>query len=499
MESYLTLGEAYKGQHKLDTALNYFKRAERINNTLPFSNLSLNIFDGFGVVYTDQGKYNDAKAYLKKGIALSNIPKYQGLNITLTNDLASVYAKQGFKDTSIRLQKLALIKSRQINNYLRELQTLTSLAETYGKDNPGQALVYFKQALDLVKAKDAKKNQVDILGRMADMYRLLHKDDLAYATKQQQYAIADEYFFQKMAKQISSLQASYELSKSMADVQALKYENGQDALRQKVYIVVITGAVLLLLLMVMFYLRTKKLNQLLNSTNVELKESNEVKDKLFSVLAHDLRSPFSSIISLLSLINDDILDAKERKELIDMVVLSSNASLEILNNLLKWGEMQIKGIRINQANILPYPIIERNIALLSASAELKGIRINNKVGKAFKILADADHFEFVTRNLLANAIKFTKTGGLVSFGSEIDKEKGEVKFTVKDTGIGIAPNRLQSIFTMSSVSTTGTNDEKGTSIGLVLCKEFVEANQGRIWAESTIGEGSEFIFVLKLA
>lgn len=499
MESYLTLGEAYLGQNKLDTALNYLKLAENINNTIPFSNLTLNIYDEFGVIYGKQGKYALSKAYLEKGIALSNKPQYQGLNITLTNNLAAVYAKQGFKDTSIRLQKSALVKSIQINNYLRELQTLTGLAETYGKDDPEQALVYFKQALDLVKTKDAKRNQVDILGRMADMYHILHKDDLAYATKQQQYAIADEYFYQKMAKQISSLKDSTALGKSEANVQALKYENGRQELRQKVYIVITAGSVLLLLLMVLFYMRTQKLNLLLNSANIELKESNEVKDKLFSVLAHDLRSPFSAIINLLSLINDDILDAKERKDLINMAVVSSNASLGILNNLLKWGEMQIKGVRINQVDLWPHQIIERNIAVLSASAELKNIRIDNLVAKNFKVMADADHFEFVTRNLLSNAIKFTDKGGIVSISSEIDKAKAEVKFIVKDTGVGIKKERLQGIFNLGNVSTTGTNDEKGTSLGLVLCKEFVEANNGRIWAESVPGTGSEFMFVLKLA
>ena len=104
--------------------------------------------------------------------------------------------------------------------------------------------------------------------------------------------------------------------------------------------------------------------------------------------------------------------------------------------------MQIKGIRINQVDVWPHQIIERNIALLSATAELKAIRVDNLVNKNFKVITDADHFEFVTRNLLSNAIKFTDKGGVVSISSEIDKAKAEVKFIVKDTGVGIKKERL---------------------------------------------------------
>jgi signal transduction histidine kinase len=209
--------------------------------------------------------------------------------------------------------------------------------------------------------------------------------------------------------------------------------------------------------MAMFYTRTKKLNALLNNANTELIESNTVKDKLFSVLAHDLRSPFASIISLLSLIKDDILDAEERKEIINMAVLSSNASLDILNNLLKWGEMQIKGIRLKPVLLAPHAIVERNIALLSASAELKGISIVNKIAKSCKVMSDADHLEFVIRNLLSNGIKFTSAGGSVTISSQIDADKDEVIFSIQDTGVGIEPGRLQSIFSLGNVSTIGTN------------------------------------------
>lgn len=499
MEAYLTISEVYILQNKIDTALGILNKAQQINQTLPTSNLSLNIYIDFGNIYRETGEYDKAKAYLEKGLSLSNKPEYQGLNITLINTMAALYAKQGFKDKSIELQKTALAKAQAIHNFLREYQTMMSIAQTYGNDNPTQALIYFKQALDRVKEKGAQKQAIEILGRMADLYHLQGKDKQAYEAKQQQYAIADSYLFQRMAKQIVNLQAGYDLSKSKANVQQLTFINARQSLESKVFLGFAIGFILLLGIMGLFYYRTSKLNGLLNKANAELQESNTVKDKLFSVIAHDLRAPFSTIIGLLQVINDDDIPADDRKELIDLVSVTSTASLDILNNLLKWGEMQIKGIRLNPVNLNPHNIIERNIAVLSGAAEIKSIQLHNKVPGDTTVIADSDHFEFVLRNLLSNAVKFTSQGGNVTVLSTTDTARNEVQFIVKDNGVGISPDRFNQIFDLSSVSTDGTNDEKGTSLGLVLCKEFIEANHGRIWVESQPGEGSRFIFSLKKA
>ncbi|WP_448700361.1 tetratricopeptide repeat protein [Mucilaginibacter sp. AW1-3] len=499
MEANVTLAEGYMGQHKYDVALRYLVKAEKISATIPFSNISLNLYNDYGILYRDTGDFDKAKAYFNKGISLSNKPQYQGLFISLTNNLASVYAMQGFRQKSIQLQKTALAKAREIKNYLREELTLTGLAETYGKDDPAEALFYFKQALDLVKQKGAQKQVIEILDRIADMYQLQGKYKEAYLAKQEEHAIAEKYFYQGMAKQIVSLQNKYDLDKSVAKVKELEYINGKESLEHKVILTIMGGVVILLIFFALFYFRTSKLNWLLNKTNTELQESNTVKDKLFSVLAHDLRSPLATIINLLYVISDDDLPAEERKELINMVTVTSSASLDTLNNLLKWGEMQIKGIRLAAANLQAREIVTQDIDLLNASAQLKGITVKNDIDEQIQVYADRDHFEFVVRNLLSNAIKFTGEGGLISISAVPHEARNEVQFTVKDNGVGIDADRIVSIFNIGNISTDGTRDEKGTSIGLVLCKEFIEANQGKIWVKSKLGEGSEFEFTLRAA
>jgi signal transduction histidine kinase len=267
-----------------------------------------------------------------------------------------------------------------------------------------------------------------------------------------------------------------------------------------VFIYITTGVVVFMAIGGLFYNRTRRLNALLNEANASLQETNNVKDKLFSVLAHDLRSPFVTIISLLSLINDDDdMPAADRKELIDMVSVTSTASLDILTNLLKWGEMQIKGIRLNTIDLNPTELIERNIAMLSATAGIKGIRLINLVDPDILVMSDRDHFEFILRNLLSNAIKFTNEGGEVIVTSQINHSENEARFIVADNGVGIEPEKAAQIFEISNISSNGTKEEKGTSLGLLLCKEFIEANKGKIWVESEVGVGSKFIFSLKLS
>lgn len=496
MEAYLTVAEGYMGQKQYDTALKYLKIAERLNSQLPFTSLSLNICSNFGVIYREKGNFKQAVSYLKKGLELSNTPQLQGLHITLLNNLASVYSKAGLKKEAIQLQKEALLKAREIRNYIRELQTLSGLASIYGKNQPQTAIFYLQQARTLAEEKKAYKPEIDILQDLGDLYKYLKNYKAALEMKEKEHALADSIFYHDMSARIANLQVDYELNKSKARVQELKFLNSKQTLERKVILYITGGIVILLLIVVYSYFRTRKLNLLLHRTNEDLKESNSIKDKLFSVLGHDLRSPLSSVINTLFLLEDETLTQTERKELIDGLAKSCNASLETLTRLLKWGEMQIKGIKINQQQFNPIPITEQNIALLSEASAKKSIIIENLLEEPASVFADPDHFDFIMRNLLSNAVKFTPPAGAIRISASHSANDRMVIFTVKDSGVGIESSRLKSIFTVRNVSTRGTGNEEGTSLGLLMCREFIEANDGTISVKSERGKGSEFTFSL---
>lgn len=496
LESYINLGELYNHQGAADRAFNYFSKAEVISRTLPFSNLTLNLYADLGVAYREKGDFPMAVSFYEMGIAKSNFPEMMGLNISMINGLAQVYAKSGAIEKAIVLQKGALSKSKKIKNTIREFISLTALAESYNHINTDSSLKYLELALKLAQSKKANKQVLEVLGRIARLYEGENNFKDAYLAKSKQYGIADSFYFKDISLKMANLQTHYELNKSQVKVQELKFINSKQSLEQKIMLWIIAGSVVLLVIFSVNFFKIRKLNRLLNKSNSDLTESNTVKDKLFSVLAHDLRAPLASVINLIEMIDRGWLTEDEQAVMMSKLATHCNASMESLNLLLRWGQMQLKGIMINQVEIDPSKIIDRNVSLLFESAEQKSIFIEKIIADDLCAVCDADHLDFLFRNILSNAIKFTPDGGHILISAQSYKEK-EVLFTVKDNGVGIDPERLKSIFNISNVSTNGTNNEKGTSLGLVISKEFITANDGKIWAESSLGQGSEFFFTVK--
>jgi len=498
MESYITLGEVYANQNRCAKALAYYNKAEIISYQLPFSSLKLNLYSNFGAAYRGLGHYAEAKAYYEKGIAQSNFSEMMGLNISMTIGLAQVYADAGDVQKAITLQKGALVKSRQISNFIREYISLSALAESYKNTDKAISLNYLQDALTLVRSKNANKQVLDVLDRIAILQAGTSNFKAAYLAKSMQYSIADSFYFKDISARIANLQAEYELNKSQGKVQELKFINSKQGLEKRIMLWIIVGGSALLLILAAYYFKIKNLNLLLNNSNTAFKDSNKVKDKLFSILAHDLRSPLASVINLLEMINKGWLDEEEKVLMLSKLAVHCNASMETLNLLLQWGQMQLKGILINQVSIDPVNVLHRNITLLRESAMQKSILITQDIAEQVKVFCDEDHLDFMIRNLLSNAIKFTRQGGNIII-SVRKHTNDQLIFSVKDDGIGIAADRLDTVFNINNVSTNGTNNEKGTSLGLVICKEFIVANDGEMWVESIDGLGSNFLFTLKAA
>lgn len=496
MESYITLGEVYALRHDYLRAISYYKRAEAIGNTLPFSSLKLNTCLNFGTAYRETGDLSRAIYYFEKGIGQSDYPEMMGLNISLTIGLAQVYAKSGATAKAIALQKGALLKSRKISNSIREFQSLIALAESYGTSNRAMALNYLQQALAVGQTKKANKQILEALSHIAALYEKSGDYKAAYQAKIRQYSIADSFYFKDISLKISNLQAQYELTKSQAKVAQLKFVNNQQLLEQKIMFGIISGGTALMLILGIYFFKIRNLNRLMNKANTDLIQSNNVKDKLFSILGHDLKAPLASILNLLVLINRGWLSDEEKSLMLSKLELQCNATLETLNLILRWGQMQLKGIMINQGDVSPEKKIKRNVLLLKEMAAQKSISIEQDIEPDLRVFCDADHLDFLVRNILSNAIKFTMVGGTIHIAVRA-YQNNQVICQFKDSGIGIEPSRLESIFSVNNVSTMGTNNEKGTSLGLVICKEFINANEGNIWVESVIGEGSEFFFTLK--
>lgn len=230
----------------------------------------------------------------------------------------------------------------------------------------------------------------------------------------------------------------------------------------------------------------------------ELRELNNTKDKFFSIIAHDLKNPFNTLIGFSDILIHDYkeIDDEEKIFFISQMEQVSRSSHELLENLLNWAGSQTGSLKFNPEKLNAHMTIEEVIMLVKANADRKKIMIINSTNPDTAVHADENMITTILRNLLANAIKFTPEGGTVEIISSINND-GMLTVSVKDSGVGITDEVKQSLFKMGKqVSTFGTENEKGTGLGLILCKEFTEKHGGKIWVDSEQGKGSTFSFTL---
>jgi signal transduction histidine kinase len=241
----------------------------------------------------------------------------------------------------------------------------------------------------------------------------------------------------------------------------------------------------------------KRAESALQESETKLREANAAKDKFFSLIAHDLRNPFNAVIGFSNLLRENIneFDINEISEYIGYINDSAINAYTLLGNLLDWARSQTNSIQFNPEAVNICEIIKSTLIILSGEATKKNIIINSSVSAECTVMADSNMVSAVLRNLISNAIKFTRPGGVIHLSSRMAGDKNE--FTIADNGVGIQPQDIEKLFRIDAkVYTKGTSNESGTGLGLILCKEFVEKNSGTIRVESEHGKGSRFIFTL---
>ncbi|RYE36009.1 MAG: HAMP domain-containing histidine kinase [Sphingobacteriaceae bacterium] len=235
---------------------------------------------------------------------------------------------------------------------------------------------------------------------------------------------------------------------------------------------------------------------LLENKAGQLINANQTKDKLLSIIAHDLRSPMASIQNYLEILNEYKFTDEEKKTM-ELELLSKTKNTDqLLSNLLYWSMNQMNGVKVNLVSLNLKETLEPVLQIIQVAAGDKGIDIDNLLPPTIILQADKDMLQLMVRNIVNNAVKFTLPGGKIRICCKLENQ--ECKIVIADNGVGIAEKHQSSIFSMKTDSTYGTNQEKGTGLGLVLCKEFAELQHGTIGFNSKEGAGTTFFFKLKL-
>jgi signal transduction histidine kinase len=229
----------------------------------------------------------------------------------------------------------------------------------------------------------------------------------------------------------------------------------------------------------------------------ELKILNSTKDKVFSIIAHDLRTPFNSILGLADLLNSNYteLNEEERQDYISNIYMASKSAYELLENLLLWSTNQQNKIEILKENINLKKIVNEAIAVYMPGLEQKNITLDIRIPETITVNADKFAIKTIIGNLFNNAIKFTKSEGYIKIDAHHQDKFTEI--SISDNGVGIPEEDIPKLFRIEdNITTMGTKNEKGTGLGLLICKEFIENHKGEIWVESKLGVGSTFYFTI---
>lgn len=507
---YNNIGLIYKRLKDYKKAIQYYKKSAKIstennlNSTLYLSNTNI------ANIYSIQNKFQEALSYYKKSLdVLKAKPNKYRLAQTYHN-IGACFLEMKQYAMAIDYQKQSLQLKEEIGNKNLIITSLNGLSQAnYMMSNLEDALSYSKRAYQLGKEVGNIDSQKNSASSIFHILTHQHQADSALRYWEIYDQLKDSLINKESLKQVTEIQAKYEAEKKEAEIALLKKENNNKAMQRNGLVVILILIAGYAGFIVYSYYSNKKLTrllslqksriewskELLDCRNKELKVSNQTKNKLFQIISHDLRSPLASVSGISHLIQ--ILLKQGRYHELDETSQDLNECvtrvLNLTDNLLSWS--------LNQSGKLPFtPVVIPVNNLLSgilkiykAGAQQKNILLELSISQNLFVYADRPMLETVVRNLLNNALKFTPEGGLIVLGAEMKEDHTEI--WIEDNGVGISDEAISHIFELDTTS-SGTRGEKGNGLGLILCKDFIERNHGKIWVESREGHGTTFRFTV---
>ena len=513
-EVWENIANIYGKQRNTEFELKYYDKSLKLAQKLNNQNLVASVLYNSAEAYTNKSNYRQA---LANYFSVLEIVKKTGNQLIIPSTLASigmVYYKQKNYNESLSYFEKSLVLAENLENEGDKTYALQGLALAYFKLNKiEKALEYAKKGLSLAYAIEDTELIRDGHNILYEIYK--HKKDYAKALNSyEKYKIYyDSLYNAETERAMATLGAKNEFDKKEAKIKEQQEEQKQEyetkKQKQQLFTIFALLAFVLAATTAFVVYRSRKKIQLaseeikqkneeISTQSEQLAESNTVKDKLFSVISHDLRSPLGSLQNSLELLEDQTFSPKEFTDVSQNISQSLKGLLFMLENLLQWSYAQIKGDYLRKEKFNITQLLEQNQALFSNTSQLKNIDLHLKNKNNIEVYAEKNQIDLVVRNLINNAIKFTNKKGKIDI--DFTLKSNEVIVSVTDNGIGIAPEKLNTIFNSTVMDVeVGTANEKGTGLGLFLCKEMVERNNGKIWVENNKDAGVTFYFSVPLA
>ncbi len=514
-----SLGIIYTLRKQYDKGIEHFSEAmkyERNNNR--FVGVAIN-YNSIAWAYELKGDFENAVFNYKQAISINEqINNKQGVAIC-NNDLGNLYLSYSQTEKALPLME----KAYKIFNEIQDIRNIAYSSLNLGKLYNTQkkysvSLKMLNKSSEIAERLNLGRLKVSCYEELSLTYENLGYFAYSLEFMRKAYQLKSEINTDESEKLLAEYRTKYEYEKKEEQINLLKDNellHKQTIQKQKIFSIIVISFLLLAMFSAAAFLRSRqklsKTLKLLQSRQEEinvqkeilrkqkhdLEELNASKDKFFSIIAHDLRNPFSALLTLSALVIEDFNDnsPEENRDMIKLINESAEGGYRLLENLLAWAKSQSGGLKVHPEHFT----IKDLLAEVTESMELrfanKKIRLVNTVSENSEVYADRNMVMSVLSNLISNAVKFTPQQGTITLRAVSEKKR--IKISVEDNGIGIAPENIGKLFRIDENYTRkGTEKEAGSGLGLILCKEFVEKNMGTIGVESQANKGSVFTFTL---
>ena len=488
IQSYVDLSDAYYHINKPDSAIYYIELAKPLSFKMNNYQLSY-IYNNAAEAYYEKKEYATAEDYANKSFAIAQMQN----NLYVLSDNYLVLAKINFD-----------------------------------KGNINNAKTLINKGLEIAKQSSIRENLIDDYDLMSKVLEKQNKPTEALKFNKLYITVKDSV----LSTINSNISQAYEYEKQdekMAELRTEKLQQNTELKRQSIITTVIFVTLLLVILIsgYIYYSRFKlskanneikrayqevsnhqneiiqqnkeliKYNEQIRKQSEDIERLGNIKDRLFNIISHDLRSPLGTLTGMLSLLKNGTITPDKFQKFVPELINGVNTTTELVDNLLHWSNSQLKGATINPTEFDITPLVQNQVQLFERQASDKELQLLNEIHHSLFVFADKNMIDLVLRNLVANAIKFcSKDCKIIITGRQLTDR---IEISVIDDGKGIEAENIEKIFqSKERYSTLGTNREKGTGLGLMLCKDFVEKNNGQIGVESEVNVGSKFWFTLPL-
>lgn len=496
------IGVVHKIYGKNKLALKYFN--ECLNQIIGFHTPEAlgSIKNNIGEVYLALNEYDSALKYGLASLRVRTKVNDTDGQVKTLNNLGKVYAnKQNFDSAAYYLNR-ALALSKSTNNLLGQTETQIAISEAYLKAGKyEESILRAMEAETLAKALNAKFERLQAYKLLSDAYAKKLDYHEAFNYQKLAMALGDSIFNEEKEREISLLRlnreaAENELLKNKNELQEVTIQK-QKVLNLSTIVILVIVFILGLVLLYLFLVK-RKTNIILKAKAEELQHANVLKNKMLSIISHDVRAPLNNLYGLINLVKSGQVNEEEFQKWIGNLASQVSVTRNFLDSLLYWVRYQISHDLKKEEVCELKSILDNVIEILQAEIDGKGIRLKLDLDDKIKIKTDKEVMILVLKNLLSNAIKFSRRDGEIEIKASVKQHV--VMMSIRDYGVGIEEDKLEKLFDFELLYTTkGTLGEVGTGLGLSFCKEFLELNGGKIWVESKVNEGSVFYLSMPLA